>query len=230
MYVLCAHWSVALLKLRLDGTVCHVLHMAWTVTWLSRDSWASVISRVYILCVSFINACANTCRLLLKLNRTEIEVHTRWFYNWEWKLKWKFKLNCPIQNNNWNIDVFWSERCLLWLVQQLVEAVQRFGTANWMKVAEYMPGRTSLQCRERWDAAGSQWWLDAAGSHQQWVVIWRHKYSCCAVTGQLHLHFLWTYLSCWNGPNHHRLLTVCSLGGVSSALVTVCSLGASHPP
>jgi len=30
-----------------------------------------------------------------------------------------------------------------------VEAVQRFGSANWVKVAEYMAGRTSLQCRER---------------------------------------------------------------------------------
>jgi len=34
-------------------------------------------------------------------------------------------------------------------VQQLVDAVQRFGTSNWVKVAEYMPGRTSGQCRER---------------------------------------------------------------------------------
>jgi len=34
-------------------------------------------------------------------------------------------------------------------VQQLLEAVQRFGTTNWVKVAEYMPGRTSAQCRER---------------------------------------------------------------------------------
>ena len=34
-------------------------------------------------------------------------------------------------------------------LQQLVHAVQRFGTTNWMKVSEYMPGRSSGQCRER---------------------------------------------------------------------------------
>ena len=36
------------------------------------------------------------------------------------------------------------------LFQLLINAVKLYGTRSWFKVQQHVPGRTDVQCRERW--------------------------------------------------------------------------------
>lgn len=49
--------------------------------------------------------------------------------------------------------------------QQLIDAVQKYGTSNWSKISEMVEGRTGKQCRERWTGQ-----LDSYISKESWTM------------------------------------------------------------